>query len=96
VLPSGRTLTPLRFDALNGIDGIAEYQLIQQARERLTLMFVLRNRSSEGVIDEVRARMRTFLGGEPIRLETRVVEVLQRQGIKLRTFVSRARGSNEA
>ena len=89
VLPSGRTLTPLRFDALNGIDGVAEYQLIQPARERLTLVLVLRDRGSEGVVDEVRARMRTFLDGEPIEVETRVVDALERQGIKLPTFVSR-------
>jgi phenylacetate-coenzyme A ligase PaaK-like adenylate-forming protein len=87
VLPSGRVLTPQRFDALNGIRQIAEYQLVQDAGGGLTLKLVVRPGGAEGVVDEARARTTSYLG-EPVALEVHTVETLERSGVKLRTFVS--------
>jgi phenylacetate-CoA ligase len=94
-LASGRRVSPYAFTcALEPVDGLLRYQIVQLAPER----FVVRAQLQDGAAPDLRSRLQTVLRralGEPVQIDIEAVEELPRgPGIKFRVVVPLPAGSD--
>jgi phenylacetate-CoA ligase len=96
VLPSGRTLTPLSFNAPIRLlwPKVERWRLTQHALDHLSysLVLVTRAKFDPPDLDELRRSCLAILG-EPVRLDINIVEAIPDSGLKFSPFVSELHGS---
>lgn len=88
VLPSGRIISPLDASCyVEDIEGIAEYRIIQEAKDNFIIQLVLKEGYSEDVFLRLRDRFTSGFG-EDVTINIDVVDAIPRDS-KLRRVVSK-------
>jgi phenylacetate-CoA ligase len=91
-LPSGRMLSPQRFEfILRGFDGINQWRLIQETESQFVLKLVMHVKPSEEVLQRMGSEFLAYLS-EPVNVDIELVNYMSEQG-KFRAFISKVNES---
>jgi phenylacetate-CoA ligase len=89
VLPSGRKISPRMINVMEDIEGIKEYQTIQEAKDRITVKVVKNSKFSEQTITRIKQQIEIGCLNEKIQINVKLVDQIQRQRTgKRRAIVS--------
>jgi phenylacetate-CoA ligase len=90
VLPSGTVISPRNINLMEGIDGIAEYQTIQQERDLISVKIVKEENFSQCSVEKVKKVILDGCLGEKVRVEVQIVENIPKERTgKKRTIISK-------
>jgi len=88
ILPNGRIISPIVVSRyFENIEGIAEYRIIQEAKDNFIIKLVLKERHNDDIFLQLRERLSKGLG-EDVTINIKVVDAIPRNG-KLRRVVSK-------
>jgi phenylacetate-CoA ligase len=89
-LPSGKILPPHRFDQiLRVFPGMFQWQVLQESDRRFIIKLVISGRTPENLFEQITERFLDYFG-EPVSIDIQVVDHLDNNGPKARTFISKA------
>ena len=95
-LPSGKVLPPVGFPVImRSFNGINQFRLIQESYEHLVLELVFQKPPPEPLLAHLRSQLMEYLG-EPVKLEIRIVDVIEEEKLKFRSFISKLSKDNRS
>jgi len=93
-LPSGKMLSPnVVLFILRSFDEIGQFRLVQESYDRLVIQIVLQEVYPDQLLDKIRLQIMETLG-EQIKLDIRVVDLIEEERLKFRTFISQINEPN--
>jgi hypothetical protein len=94
-LPSGAIKSPDRFHfILHEFTGIHQWRVIQESQKKFVLYLVMPNKPDQGMLEKIRSQFLDYLE-EPVSLDIRLVDYMEEEVLKFRTFISRVPASLE-
>lgn len=88
-LPSGKSVPAHRFDhILRKFPGMFQWQVIQETDRQFTIKVVVSGETADTMFHEIRSRFLEYLG-EPVRIDIQIVDHVEDDGPKSRTFISK-------
>jgi len=93
-LPSGKMLSPnVVLFILRSFDEIGQFRLVQESYDRLVIQIVLQEVYPDQLLDKIRLQIMETLG-EQIKLDIRVVDLIEEERLKFRNFISQINEPN--
>jgi phenylacetate-CoA ligase len=91
-LPSGRIMTPNIFHyVLAGRTDVEQWRVVQESEDRVVLKLVMPERPDGELLDSLRSKCLEYLG-EPVRIDIELVDFMEEETAKFRTFISNVPG----
>ncbi|MEJ2718456.1 MAG: hypothetical protein P8182_15195 [Deltaproteobacteria bacterium] len=94
ILPSGAIKSPNRFNHILGeVEGLDQWRLIQESADRFVLLLVMRKEPDQETLEKIRIQFLEYLE-EPVMLDIRLVDYMEDDVLKFRTFMSKVARSD--
>ena len=91
VLPSGKIVSPRNIGTLEYIDGITEFRIIQEKKDKIIVQIVKGKNFSRETIMQVEKEVLSGCLGENVRVMVRPVEEIPRKNGKIRMVMSKVK-----
>jgi phenylacetate-CoA ligase len=94
ILPSGAIKSPNRFNHILGeVEGLDQWRLVQESTDRFVLRLVMRQEPDRETVEKIRMQFLEYLE-EPVMLDIRLVDYMEEEVLKFRTFISKVARSD--